>query len=75
MYISDANNHRIRKVTVSTGILTTIAGSGGTGSFSGDEGAATSAALNGPDGVALDSAGIFLIFISFIVLSFLCTPR
>ena len=58
IYFSDCNNHRIRKVTVSTGIISTIAGSGGTGSFSGDNGAATSAKLNGPYGVALDSSGI-----------------
>jgi DNA-binding beta-propeller fold protein YncE len=57
IYIADSGNHRIRKVTVSTGIFTNIAGSGGTGSYSGDGGAATSAALNYPYGVALDSAG------------------
>ncbi len=67
LYIVD--NHRIRKVTVSTGIITCIAGSTGpTGGFSGDGGAATSAKLNNPYGVAVDSAGtssfIFLIAIN-----------
>ena len=57
MYIADTTNHRIRKVTVSTGIVTTIAGSGGTGSYSGDNGAATSSKLNEPEGVAVDAAG------------------
>ena len=56
MYIADQNNHRIRKVTVSTGIITTIAGTG-TGSYSGDGGDATSAKLRNPYGVALDSSG------------------
>ncbi len=56
MYISDINNHRIRKVTVSTGLISTIAGTG-TGSYSGDNGPATSATLNNPDGVAVDSTG------------------
>jgi len=42
---------------VSTGIITLIAGSGGTGIYSGDNGAATSAVLNEPTGVAVDSAG------------------
>ena len=56
MYITDTFNHRIRKVTVSTGIITTIAGTGAT-SYSGDNGAATSATLYVPQGVALDSAG------------------
>ena len=59
MYIADWNNHRIRKVTVSTGIITTIAGTG-TGSYSGDNGAATSATLWYPRGVALDASGRIL---------------
>ena len=58
MYIADSSNHRIRKVTVSTGIMSTIAGSGGTGSYSGDGGQATSAALYNPYGVAVDLSGI-----------------
>ena len=37
-------------------IISTIAGTG-TSSFSGDNGQATSAALNGPFGVTLDSSG------------------
>ena len=57
VYIADAGNNRIRKVTVSTGIITTIAGTG-TGSYSGDGGAATSATLKDPTGVALDASGI-----------------
>ena len=64
VYISDGGNNRIRKVTVSTGIITTIAGSGDTGStsgsYSGDNGAATSATLNYPSGLALDASGRIL---------------
>ena len=60
MYIVDTNNYRIRKVTVSTGIITTIAGTGSY-SYSGDGGAATSATLQAPSGVALDSSGILII--------------
>ncbi len=56
VYIADRNNHRIRKVTVSTGIINTFAGTG-TSSFSGDGDAATSAALYYPTGLALDSSG------------------
>ncbi len=41
----------------STDIITTIAGSSTSGSYSGDNGLATSAGLNSPVGVALDSAG------------------
>ena len=54
VYIADSNNDCIRKV--STGIITTIAGTG-SASYSGDNGAATSATLNYPHGVALDSSG------------------
>ena len=56
VYIADTLNHRIRKVAVSTGIITTIAGAGND-SYSGDGGAATSAALYTPWGVALDASG------------------
>ena len=58
-YIADYANQRIRKVTVSTGIITTIVGTG-TASYSGDGGAATSADLNYPYGVALDASGRIL---------------
>ncbi len=56
VYIADHYNHCIRKVTVSTGVITTIAGTG-TGSYNGDNGAATSATLYYPYGVNLDSSG------------------
>ncbi len=56
MYITDTYNQRVRKVTVSTGIITTIAGTGAT-SYSGDDGAATSATLYNPVGIVLDSLG------------------
>ena len=59
VYIADTNNHRIRKVTVSTGIITTIAGTGGT-TYSGDNGAATSATVYTPVGVAVDATGRIL---------------
>ena len=49
-------NHRIRKVVVATGIITTYAGTG-TASYSGDNGAAISANLNFPDGLVLDNSG------------------
>ncbi len=61
MYIADTFNHRIRKVTASTGIITTIAGSSTSGSYSGDNGQATSATIDRPVDVALDSSGICLL--------------
>ncbi len=71
MYIADYNNHRIRKVTVSTGIITTIAGSGGTGSYSGDDGQATSASFNLPRGVAVDETGTAIYMDFFLLIYFL----
>src|SRR5262245_32099645 len=55
LYISDAVNHRIRKVTRS-GIISTIAGTGVAG-FSGDGGPAASSKLNSPYGIAIDGIG------------------
>jgi hypothetical protein len=59
LYISDANNHRIRRV--SSDIITTVAGSGCSfscvGSFSGDNGPATSATLYSPYGIYMDTNG------------------
>ena len=59
VYIAGRYNHRIRKVTVSTGIITTIAGTGAS-SYSGDNGAATLASLTNPIGVAVDASGRIL---------------
>ncbi len=56
MFIADYQNNVIRKVTVSTGIITTIAGTGND-SYSGDNGPATAADLNFPEGVAVDASG------------------
>jgi uncharacterized protein (TIGR03437 family) len=54
LYIVDNGNQRIRKVSNST--INTVAGNG-TGGFAGDGGAATSAQLHDPSGVAVDSSG------------------
>lgn len=53
LYIGDAANNRVRKVT--SGIISTYAGTGTCG-FSGDGGAAKSAKVCFPSGVALDSS-------------------
>ncbi|MFB3814108.1 MAG: PxKF domain-containing protein [Terriglobales bacterium] len=56
LYIADRNNHRIRKVDAATGTITTIAGNGAA-LYGGDGGAATSASLYFPWGVAVDAQG------------------
>ena len=70
VYIADSSNHRIRMVTILTGIISTIAGSS-TNGYSGDGGQATSATLKNPDGVALDSSGIIIIIIIIIIIMIL----
>src|SRR5580698_10039521 len=55
LYISDAGNQVVRKVT-SAGIISTFAGTG-TAGFSGDNGPATKAQIYEPAGLAVDSAG------------------
>jgi len=60
IYIADYYNNAIRKVTVATGIITTVAGNGG-GGYSGDGGQATAAQLNQPYGVNVYGTGDFLI--------------
>ncbi|MGA9334753.1 MAG: hypothetical protein WBV39_10800, partial [Rudaea sp.] len=55
MYIADVANNDIRKVTPA-GIISTVAGNQSPG-YSGDGGAATSAQLHSPIGVAIDHAG------------------
>jgi sugar lactone lactonase YvrE len=56
IYFADQANQRIRKITSSTGIITTVAGTGVQG-FSGDGGQAIAAQLNNPQGIALDALG------------------
>jgi sugar lactone lactonase YvrE len=55
VYISDLLNNRVRMVTPA-GTISTFAGNGLPG-FAGDGGAATSAELNQPAGLAVDSSG------------------
>jgi sugar lactone lactonase YvrE/23S rRNA pseudoU1915 N3-methylase RlmH len=63
LFISDEGNNVIRKVTASSGIITTVAGQGppAAGGYGGDGGPATSALLMAPSGVVVDAAGNFYI--------------
>ncbi len=56
LFIADDGNHRVRKVSVYTGVITTVAGTGNPG-YNGDEQPATQAELQNPRGVLIDSAG------------------
>lgn len=52
LYVLDTGAHILRKIVISTGVVTTIAGTGSSGSTNGD---GTAASFNGPRALALDS--------------------
>lgn len=56
LYITDGNNHTIRKVDP-LGVITTFAGQPSLSGFSGDGGPATAAKFNGPTGIAISNSG------------------
>ena len=60
LLIADRVNHRIRRVSLDTGLISTVAGTGTSG-FSGDGGPATSASLDGLHTVIVDDSGDMLI--------------
>ena len=55
LYVTDMNNHRICRIDVHTGLLTTVAG--GTSGYFGDGGLATAAAMFLPSDVEVDDEG------------------
>src|SRR5207302_845806 len=72
LFIADGCTLRVRRVDAATGVITTVAGNGYHnpnnsyyGGFGGDGGPATSAELNVPSSVAVDSAGNLLIADTF----------
>jgi len=56
LYIAEYSGHRVRKINMATGIITTVAGNGIAG-YSGDGGPAVSANINTPQDLAIDDAG------------------
>ena len=64
IYISDTDNHRIRRVDPTTGDIETVAGDG-TADFGGDGGPATSASLWRPHRVVVDADGTLYVGDSF----------
>ena len=57
LYVASSGDNLIRRIDATTGIITTVAGGGTPASGLGDGGPATAAALNAPEGIALDTAG------------------
>jgi sugar lactone lactonase YvrE len=56
LYFADGDNNRIRRVDASTGIITTVAGTGAA-TGNGDGGPAVSAVVSQPTGITVDAAG------------------
>jgi sugar lactone lactonase YvrE len=54
LYIADTQNHRIRRLDLTTGTIATVAGNGTQG-FSGDGGLAIHASIDSPAGLAVDA--------------------
>ena len=56
LYVADSQNHRVRLLSGSTGIVSTVAGTG-TASSTGDGGLGVNATLNYPSSLSLDGLG------------------
>jgi len=57
LYVSDSSNHLIRKIVISTGVVTTVAGTGSSGSANGT---GTSASFNYPFGITTDGTNLYV---------------
>jgi len=58
LYVTDTANHRIRKIVISTGVVTTLAGSGTQGST--DNNTGTSASFRNPTGITTDGTNLYV---------------
>ncbi len=58
LYVADLNNHRIRRVVISTGAVATLAGNGTGSTF---DGTGTSAQFNGPIAVTTDGSNLYVV--------------
>lgn len=56
LFLADSYHHRIRRVDATSGVVTTVVGTGDSG-YNGDGIPATAARLNTPRGLAVDAAG------------------
>jgi len=57
LYVTDSSNHMIRKIVISTGVVTTVAGTGSSGSANGT---GTSASFYSPTGITTDGTNLYV---------------
>lgn len=57
LYVADSNIHKIRKIVIATGVVTTLAGTGAVGAA---DGAGASATFNYPSGIATDGTNLYV---------------
>lgn len=57
IFVADRGHHVVRRIDATTGVITTVAGTPDVPGSLGNNGAATSAQLSSPVGLAIDSAG------------------
>jgi len=59
LYVLEMSNHRIRKIVIDNGTVTTLAGTGSTGST--DNATGTSALFNYPWGITTDGTNLYVV--------------
>ena len=57
LYVADHDNHLIRQIVISTGVVTTVAGTVSSGSANGT---GTSASFNNPHGITTDGTNLYV---------------
>ena len=57
LYVTDSYNNKIRKIVISTGVVTTLAGSGTAGSTNGT---GTAASFSDPSGITTDGTNLYV---------------
>ncbi len=60
LYIADTGRHRVRKVDLATGLVTTFAGTSGSAGYTGNGGLATAATLSSPSSLAADNTYVYI---------------
>ena len=60
LYVSDHGTHTVRKIDLSSGMITRFAGTNTVAGDDGDTAAATSAHFRGPDGVAVSGSDVYI---------------